>query len=977
MTALIKYTDALLVQSNKTWDGEGQNYRDNRSAWFNKADPSVDISATSFVMPDGTTHVNATNWTIDSGPVGLDVSLLEDRAFCTKGLLRFSFTGTTLVMRLNIDFGWGTGHTVLIDGVAPLSIAGVLGGTNTLSCDAETYGLGGAGYIDVLVADGLPNTAHTVNIYVNKGASGFFSFVGYKVYGFASRDLLVDGLWVAAASLKLPQNQSTLSLINNGSNAVQAASLTYPAGLVDNNNAALAPTAAATMNGGARLTQPVMPGFVGTEETGTFRYPIALSALYLDPTGTVIQNSTSTLVPGSPGLTVTGTWFTDSTTPNGQPRLFTNKTGTSANQLSFTFVGDALTLTVEQNFGYGILGIYDDAGTLLNSVTCNAQADTVFTTTLTGFGAGSHSVHLHKTTTDTSKYVIFMSASWQGQTTFSQIDETVNLVIQAQQPLAMPVQNVQQGPYALTFDPPDPTAKDLTDAVVRLNTNIAYTEVLQRFPTYAVCYNAGYGDILDQYDILIVDPFAAKTADVLRWQSMGIKVFGYISMGEEDGFFSNRYDLNSAAGPFVGDAGGPGGYASYYMKGGYQARECTECQNDNQALGTKTCAQSRAEYFQGTGRCSGACSKDSLNGYLAFSTGGQCAGGFTSANNWQRPDANTACTNASCPKYTPIHSIQTGTKCPKYEIADAAYLQDFSISSPNTPDQNGIWGSYYADSGKAAWHDRIMSYYAPAVLGGEVVVSNETVTVKSATIPSGTVMVFDTAQFPIDPDAPITVTSADGTVVYTTASDLSYDMKTGAFIFNNGLDTPPTVGENLIVSYTKKGHRMDGIFMDTIDDADVYPQMGSLISALINNLKVTTGTKLISNRGFSNLDAYIQSCAGVMFESWLTDWDENTGQYFKINDPDSLSFNDGVNAQLSRLRGTHVFDVYSLNYCNADSSGDPLRLYCTQEDRKKGYLSWTSTIDLDVPAPNRETATPGLKVTSSVFQQFRKKNNGG
>jgi hypothetical protein len=514
---------------------------------------------------------------------------------------------------------------------------------------------------------------------------------------------------------------------------------------------------------------------------------------------------------------------------------------------------------------------------------------------------------------------------------------------------------------------------DVSTLLVRPNSSITYSEVLQRFPTYAVCYAAGNASVLSQYDILIVDPFTAKAADVLAWQALGIMVYGYVSLGEEKGFHSNRYDFTSALGPYVGDGTGPGGNASYYLKGGYQARECAECLNDRQAVaGQKACAQSQPMYYLGTGRCSGACSLDSMGGYATYLQGGTCGGGFTSANNWVRK-ANAACTNNKCKSYKPVHQLQTGTACGKYTPVSPGYLQDFSLANPTTPDENGVAGSYYADSGKATWLSRIMNYYVPTVLNGPVAVSQETVTLKTVTIPSGNVLVFDTAMAPIDPDATITLTTLDGKAAFHQGTDFTFDMRTGAFVLTSSAAATVISGQQLLISYTRKGDHMDGLFLDNIDDADVYPQMGSLIATLINTLKTNTGARLIANRGFTNLTSFIQSCAGVMFQSWLTTQDTTTGAYSKITDQTLVAVSNQQNALLQKLRMTHVFDVYSLNFCNADSSGDALRLYCAEEDRKKGYLSWTTTAGLGSPAANTSISTADQRIAGTAFQRSQLK----
>lgn len=972
MAAFVKYTDAVLIRSSQTWDGVGTNYRDNRSQWASIDDASVSLSSSNFTIPPST-NVATSDWVRDSGPNTIAATLQEKRAFCLKGAVTIHFTGPTLVLRLNTDYGWGTAHKVFIDGVKPSTISGILGYADTVSCDSATYQLDGPDYADVLVADGLSNGPHTCVVYANGTGEAYFALAGYKTYGFQSRDLVQSDVWVVPSSKKLVQNQQTLSILNRSGKPVTNVSLTYPATVVDSNNAALAPTSVAVLNDGVPVQQVIMPAFTGDEVSGQKVFPLTLSALYQDPNGTISQAVNVTMTADSSQITATGAWSKDTAAPGGVSRIYNNAAGSASNQLSFTFTGASLSITVEQDFGYGTFNVYDGNGTLMGTVSCNANQDQLFTATINGWPATGTNTCVLRQSTTSKKYVIFVSASWTANAYYSQITETVNVVANAQQPYALPVVNVADDGFSLSYDAPVAGALDSSGAVVRQNSNIAYTEVLERFPTYAVCYQPGYADILSQYDILIVDPFAARAADVLAWQAMGIEVYGYISIGEEDGFYSNRYDFQSANAPYTGDGTGPGGTASYYMKGGYQGRECTECTFDNQAVaGTKTCAQSQPMYFMGTGRCGGACSLDSLNGYVAFSSGGACGGGFTSANNWQRPDANTACTNSACPKYKPVHQLQTGAKCPKYQQVDGGYMQDFSIANPGVPDQNGVWAAYYADAGKPSWLDRIMSYYVPTVTGGPVVVTNEQVVVKSANIASGAVLVFDTRQFPIDTDADITLTTLDGvTGVYRKNADYTLDMKTGAFVFNAGITPAVTANQTLLISYTRKGHRMNGIFMDTPDDADVYPQMGNAMAALVNNLKARTGTKLISNRGFSNLNNYIQSCSGVMFESWLTGWNENTGAYFKLTDADSLAFSKEVNDQLATLRAKHVFDVYSLNYCNADASGDELRSYCTTEDRKKGFLSWTSTIALNAPANNIVVDTPTQRITTNAFKRYR------
>lgn len=861
MTALVAHTDPLLVSIDQTI--AGYNYKDNRTIWHGLSDITF-----------STGGISGSIWYKDFGPKGDPDAMLEPRAFCTKGQADFAFTGTTLIIRLNTAFSWYTGCVVTIDGVAP-STLGLLTAVDTLSCDSATYQLTGDAYLDVLVADGLTNAAHTCTLVINSSnAAKFFSMSGFKVGTLTSQPINRTGAWLVPTSNLLPQNQATITITNNSTNVVVSPTLTFPSGLVDASGNPLSPLTAASLSPAQTLTQTVTPVFSGNEVSGNFTYNCPFAAQYVDPSGTISNTVTVNLYVGNVALTVSGTWFTDNQTPTTQERIFTTSATAT---LEFTFIGDALSLTVQQASSWGVIGVYaSDNTTLLNSVTCNANvAQTLATFNLTGFGAGSHTVILRKTTND-GAFIVFVGAAWTVTENYSQINETVTLVYSAQQPYAMPVQNVSIGAYDATFDVPLIGTKDYTGTPVRQNTDLVYTEVLTRFPTFAVFYQRGQRDLLSQYDILIVDPLGAAAADVLYWQSLGIKVFGYISSGEEVGFYQNRYDFTSPLAPNTGDGLGPGGTAGYYMY----------------------------------------------------------------------------------------------TKNP----------------SSGPPDQDGVWASYYTNPDPAyGWPDRLQNYYAPLVLGGPQTITNEVVTTKTATITAGSVLVFDTAHSPIDEDQPITLTTMDGSHTYTTFRDYTFDVKTGAFVLSTTISPAVTNGQQLKISYTRKGHTCDGVFFDTVDTPDVYgstafgfvfvPGYATNFANMINTFKANNPSAwLISNRGFTILPNIIQSCKGVMFESWLTlPTDINnlaTTTYSAITDPATVTANDQYNSLLRTLRLTHEFDVFSLNYCQ--DTDDALRAYCRTMDAERGYLSWQTTILLNAPSPNLGSvqALPGV-AQSTTFQRYK------
>jgi hypothetical protein len=843
MTAWIAYTDPLLVVVDRPY--AGQNSPDNRTTWHDLSEVTL-----------GTGGISGATWYRDSGPLGNDPAILEPRAFCTKGQVTFSFSGTTLIIRINHAFSWYTGAVVKIDSASP-STLGLLTYSDTLSCDAATYGLTGDGYRDVCVADGLSAGSHTCEITVNSvAADKFFSFSGFKVAGLASLPLSRGGAWlVPPATAILPQNLMQISLHNQSGKLMRNVSLTFPAGLLNETGGALSPLTTTTMGPGDVLTQSVLPQCSGTEVSGTLAFSLGLTADYVDPTGPLSLTSSTTIPASDTGnLTYTGTWYYDTLAPGSTYRRYTNDAAAS---IQLTFSGDTLDVTVEQTPSWGVLGIYaSDNTTLLHSADCNTLvSDQLYTYHFSGFGSGSHTVHLRKTLAD-STFVVLTSVAYTTTVNYSTIPETVALNVIAQQPYAMRAQNVSIGHYDASFDPPIAGAHDYTGTPVRLNADIVYTEVMARPPTFAVCYQAGFRDILSQYDILIIDPFAAHAADVLYWQSLGITVFGYISSGEESGVYSNRYDFTSALGPWQGT--GPGGFGRWYM-------------------------------------------------YTAHPSSGP-------------------------------------------------------------PDRDGVWASFYTNPDPAyGWPDRLRDFYAPLVLGGPLSVTNELVTTKTATIPAGTRIVFDVAHTPIDPDQFILLGTLDGAHNYSAYTDFTFDSKTGAFVLAPTVSPAVTAGQQLKISYTRKGHYCDGVFFDTVDTPDVYastafgyvavPGYATAFAAMINNFKAQfPSAKIISNRGFTVLNDIIRSCDGVMFESWLTlptdPANLATTDYYIINDAPTIAANDAFNTQLRTLRVTHEFDVYSLNYCLPGSAGNTLRNYCRTIDAQHGYLSWQSIITLNAPEGN-------------------------
>ena len=138
--------------------------------------------------------------------------------------------------------------------------------------------------------------------------------------------------------------------------------------------------------------------------------------------------ATQTALVGDPSWTVTGTWFTDTSTPTSQERIYTTTYGSSTN-IQAIFTGDQLDVTVQTALTWGDLGIYAaDNSTLLATVTCDVDTGgALATTTLAGFGNGSHTIYLRKTTND-SAFVILVSLAWRQSQSSLIAEDNVPLV---------------------------------------------------------------------------------------------------------------------------------------------------------------------------------------------------------------------------------------------------------------------------------------------------------------------------------------------------------------------------------------------------------------------------------------------------------------------------------------------------------------------------------------------------------------------
>lgn len=1016
---------------------EGQNTLEARAQWV----PASLLTQTNVFTY--ASSVRRGEWVADGGDLAAPPNTRERRSFCITGKSSYTFTGTSIALRIACNPGWGKA-TILIDGVAPSTIAGLTTALNTVSCDSTANNNNGNVSIDVLVADGLAPGQHTIDIicYQNS-ANAYFVLTGLKIYSQANASLNYSA-WITPLASRQQGFALTTKML--GTDAAENVTMTFPSVFVNpTTHAALGTVSLGEVSASTQPNVPFALNLAGNETIGTVPYTITVNGLYPDPAGvTNIQKTTVTLE-NSALFTFSGAFWEDPATTTAPilPQLRGCQTRTS--WFTFQNYGDSFTMNTYTDYGLGTMRVYKNpvtftgiattsgspnitlpnvtglspgmeiissrfnlgatiqsiagnvvtltanalataasnaiafgniVGTIVSNETNAALQQTMQNKTVSGFGSTFNGkVLVAAGDTKGFRWASITITTNNQYTSFSESIQ-INVAQQAVMPAPLANPRIQNGQVA--WDAPNLNANNLTVDQPYDNRSVTGIDVEYRFPTFICCYTAGYLETFKQYDVVITDPQALTRKDVMELQALGIKVFMYVSFGEEDGGSTNIWDASAPLGPYTGDGTGPGGKAGYYMKGGHQYGETSECTFDNQRmLGQKTCAKANAHYYTGTGRCSKACGNDWVDAYLTWQAGGNCSGGYNSTNNWQR-DATVACSNTSCPKYSPIH-----TKCPQYQQADSVYGQDFSIMDTTHPDENGVWNSYYVNPiprGAGSWFAKLRDYYLPLVFNTPQVVTGEHQTVAQYTQTDGVTKVLGVkmAQAPFDENESFSVVHQSSGYTYTPNIDYSFDKMTGAIVLDVATGGPapiPAVGDVLVLSYSTRGLGADGVFMDTIDTVDVYPDPVYQAAAadLINQLKALHPDKMFcANRGFTIYDKMIQSCSWVMTESVFSDYNFDTNTYQLVTDPASVQFNNDVTRWIQELRKKHRFDVVCLNYAPNDSSGDSIRQIVMQKCMDLGWLGWLSTILLNDPLPNNPVTRTTGAIRSNQWKPVRK-----
>lgn len=135
----------------------------------------------------------------------------------------------------------------------------------------------------------------------------------------------------------------------------------------------------------------------------------------------------------------------------------------------------------------------------------------------------------------------------------------------------------------------------------------------------------------------------------------------------------------------------------------------------------------------------------------------------------------------------------------------------------------------------------------------------------------------------------------------------------------------------------------DGLFLDTLDTHDLFPEIRSGSIALVHSIRAAfPDTILVANRGFKILEHVASDLDGVVFECFSTY--HRAGRYSTWNTLDR-EYNERLADWLQYLGRTHPLAVLTLDYALPDDKAS--MEYAVGRARAYGFIPYLTTANLD------------------------------
>jgi polysaccharide biosynthesis protein PelA len=137
--------------------------------------------------------------------------------------------------------------------------------------------------------------------------------------------------------------------------------------------------------------------------------------------------------------------------------------------------------------------------------------------------------------------------------------------------------------------------------------------------------------------------------------------------------------------------------------------------------------------------------------------------------------------------------------------------------------------------------------------------------------------------------------------------------------------------------------RFDGLFLDTLDSQDLFPEIRNGSIALVHAIHAAfPDALLVANRGFTILDHIAADLDGVVFECFSLY--HRAGRYFTWNSPER-EYNEQLAGWLQILGRTYPLAVFTLDHALPGDKAS--REYAASRARAHGFIPYLSTANLD------------------------------
>jgi len=126
--------------------------------------------------------------------------------------------------------------------------------------------------------------------------------------------------------------------------------------------------------------------------------------------------------------------------------------------------------------------------------------------------------------------------------------------------------------------------------------------------------------------------------------------------------------------------------------------------------------------------------------------------------------------------------------------------------------------------------------------------------------------------------------------------------------------------QNLVIDNARSILNMgfDGIFLDTIDTAEIFPETRAGMAQLIRRLRENfPEAKIVANRGFFMMDDFAPYISGIMFEAFSGGFNF-AAREFTVHTGGDLAWTTARADEINALREIYYFPVFALDYADPE-----------------------------------------------------------